>query len=61
MSKYIVTVKFCGFLLPKKNYNIKTLVFLPRWRGKKTTTLSSIFDCVLCIKNNPHSSTSIEP
>jgi len=35
MPKYIVTLKFFCYLFPKKNYNKKTLVFLPRQRGKK--------------------------
>jgi len=33
MPKYIVTLKFFCYLFPKKNYNKKTLVFLPRQRG----------------------------
>jgi len=36
MPKYIVTLKFVCYLLPKKNYNKIALVFLPKRRGKKT-------------------------
>jgi len=60
MSKYIVTLKFFGYLFPKKNYNEKTLVFYPGkgakkyFLGKKTTALSSRVDHVLNIERNPH-------
>jgi len=61
MPKYIVTLKIVFYLIPKKNYNEKTLVvFYPgkgvkkHFLGKKTTVLSSRFACVLYIKSNPH-------
>ena len=58
MPKYIVTLKYFCYLNPKKDSNKKTLVFLPRRKGKENffwvtktaSSLSSTFDCVLYMK-----------